>query len=360
MQDVCFDQETIRKKIEQISPFSKSMAMRLSVHIGLIINVILAVGYSYNGKLLLQNLGVVIPAALSTILLFYILFRYNFYVIQIPNQKKIKFFIRSNVFSFLFAIGFSLTISYIMTLCVNLETGKQMFISITLMKDLMTALIVQLITFLIFSLYQNQQSILKNQKLIAENIRTRYEVLKNQVDPHFLFNSLNTLDGLISMDTERAHEYVQNLSAVFRYAIGNKSIITLTDELEFTHSYVELMKIRYGESLQVHFNVDAKYMQWYVMPISLQLLVENAIKHNVVSRKQPLTIYIESGDDNSLCVWNQIQPKKEEEAGEGIGLANLAERYKLLFEKEIEVSSSEQFAVKIPLIETVDKNIQAL
>jgi hypothetical protein len=165
--------------------------------------VILAVGYSYNGKLLLQNLAVVVPAALSTILLFYILFRYNFYVIQIPNQKKIKFFIRSNVFSFLFAIGFSLTISYIVTLCVNLETGKQMFISITLMKDLMTALIVQLITFLIFSLYQNQQSILKNQKLIAENIRTRYEVLKNQVDPHFLFNSLNTLDGLISMDTER-------------------------------------------------------------------------------------------------------------------------------------------------------------
>ncbi|MFM2292932.1 MAG: hypothetical protein RIS29_2745, partial [Bacteroidota bacterium] len=344
------------------SPFSKGMAMRLSIHIGLIINVILAVGYSYNGKLLLQNLGVVIPAALSTILLFYILFRYNFYVIQIPNQKKIKFFIRSNVFSFLFAIGFSLTISYIMTLCVNfnLETGKQMFISITLMKDLMTALIVQLITFLIFSLYQNQQSILKNQKLIAENIRTRYEVLKNQVDPHFLFNSLNTLDGLISMDTERVHEYVQNLSAVFRYAIGNKSIITLTDELEFTHSYVELMKIRYGESLQVHFNVDEKYLHWYVMPISLQLLVENAIKHNVVSRKQPLTIHIESGDDDTLCVWNQIQAKKEEEAGEGIGLANLAERYKLLFEKEIEVSSSEQFAVKIPLIETVDKNIQAL
>lgn len=357
MQDVCFDQEVLRKKIEQISPFSKRMAMRLSVNIGLIINVILAVGYSYNGKILLNNMAVVIPAALSTILLFYILFRYNFYVIQIPNQKRIKFFIRSNVFSFLFAIGFSLFISYIMTLCVDLETGKQMFISITLMKDLMTSLIVQLITFLIFSLYQNQQSILKNQKLIAENIRTRYEVLKNQVDPHFLFNSLNTLDGLISMDTERAHDYVQNLSAVFRYAIGNKSIIQLNDELEFTHSYVELMKIRYGESLQVHFNVDEKYMRWYVMPISLQLLVENAIKHNVVSRKQPLSITIETGDDDSLRVWNQVQPKKEEEAGEGIGLANLAERYKLLFEKEIEVASSEVFSVKIPLIETLDIKI---
>lgn len=355
MDPICFeDQKKMQRKLENFSPFSKKMAARLSVNIGIILNVILTVGYSYNGYLLLDNMMVVLPAALSTILLFFILFRYNFYIVQIPNQKRSAFFVRAVIVSFLAAILFSLFVSSTMSKLMDLGEGKEMFLSINLMKDLMTALIVQLVTYLLLSVHQNQQIILKNQKLIAENIRTRYEVLKNQVDPHFLFNSLNTLDGLISIDTEKAHDYVQNLSAVFRYAIGNKQIIHLSDELDFTQAYIDLMRIRYGENLKVSINVEAPFLDWFIMPVSLQLLVENAIKHNVISTRQPLTIHIETTDSQTLKVWNRIQPKVEDEPGEGVGLGNLAERYKLLFDKDINVTATEIFEVEMPLMEEVD------
>ena len=146
------------------------------------------------------------------------------------------------------------------------------------MKDLIIVIIVLLSTYLLNSIFEHQITLIENEKLIAENIRIRYEVLKNQVDPHFLFNSLNTLDGLIAIDTERAHEYVQNLSSVFRYTIGNKEIMHLEEELHFTESYAGLMKIRYGENLQIQYAIDHKYKTFYIMPISLQLLVEKCNK----------------------------------------------------------------------------------
>lgn len=355
MKKDCIDNNFIKYKAEHQMPFTKEMALRLSLYLGIILNVILAVGYSYNGNLLFKNLPVVIAAAFSTILLTYFLFRYNFYVIKTNGKRRFLFFIRSNVLSFVFAIGFSLAVSSVMTTFIHVESGRSMYISITLMKDLMAALVVQLITYLLFSLHQNQQNIVKNQQLLAENIRTRYEALKSQIDPHFLFNSLNTLDGLISMNTDKAHEYVQNLSAVFRYTIGNKEITKLEDELDFTQSYVELMKIRYGENLQVHFNIKNSYLQWLVMPVSLQLLVENAIKHNVISNKLPLNIHIETTPENNIRVWNPIQQKNETEPGERVGLGNLSERYKLLFNKEITVSATDIFMVEFPLIENTNE-----
>ena len=174
-------------------------------------------------------------------------------------------------------------------------------------------------------------------------------MLKKQVDPHFLFNTLNTLDGLIGIDVNKAHEYVQNLSQVFRYTIGNKEIMHLDEELDFTESYARLMKIRYGDNLQIKYNIDDKYRNYYIIPVSLQLLVENAIKHNVVSSKHPLLITIETTSNESIRVTNTIQPKSDVEHGEGIGLANLIERYELLFHKEVIITKTNIFCVEIPL-----------
>jgi LytS/YehU family sensor histidine kinase len=201
---------------------------------------------------------------------------------------------------------------------------------------------------------ERQQTLLENERLIADNIRIRYEVLKNQVDPHFLFNSLNTLDGLIGMDTDKAHEYVQHLSQVFRYAISNKEIMYLKEELNFTESYAHLMKIRYGENFQIQYDIDEKYKTWYIMPISLQLLVENAVKHNVISTKYPLVLTIETTSNDTIRVRNAIQLKKEAEQGEGIGLANLRERYELLFQKEVSITMTDVFCVEIPLIKELE------
>ena len=318
------------------------------------------IGYTYNkgnGNLDLTRFSY---SFISNFILFYSLYILNFDIIQRKLQRTAKFWIA--------CIG-SIILSIIIDLCFNrllvlihldFHIANKILLAANLMKDLVIVSIVLLTTYLLHSIFNHQQTLLENQRLISENMRIRYEVLKNQVDPHFLFNSLNTLDGLISIDTDRAHDYVQNLSSVFRYAIGNKEIMHLDEELNFTESYANLMRIRYGDNLQVIYNIDDKYKSFHIMPISLQLLVENAIKHNVISNKQPLTIHIESTDNESIKVWNMIQKKNQKEEGEGIGLANLTERYNLLFQREISINSTDIFSVEIPLIKDLDKEKQEL
>ena len=183
-------------------------------------------------------------------------------------------------------------------------------------------------------------------------MRAHYEALKNQVNPHFLFNSLNTLNSLIKIDADKAQNYVQQLSSVFRYTLQNQEIITLKEEMDFTQSYCQLMQIRYGENLKFVQQIDEKYYSYKIMPLSLQILVENAIKHNVVSNKHPLTIIIKTTVDDNIIVSNPIQPKIKPEQGNGIGLVNLSERYRLMWKKEISIDKkNDMFEVTIPLIQ---------
>ena len=239
---------------------------------------------------------------------------------------------------------------------VNSELLLNRFVTLNLIKDLVLSFIVYLSTLSVVTVIHSQQMLLENQKLLAENMRNRYEALKNQLNPHFLFNTLNTLDGLIDFDNEKAHHYLQNLSSSFRYTIQNKEITTLREELNFVKSHAYLMKIRYGDNLSIKYNIDEKYCDFLIMPISLQLLIENAIKHNVINDKRPLTILIETTESNTIKVSNTIQPKINAEAGEGVGLANLVERYNLLFGKEVLITKNGVFAVEIPLIEQITDN----
>jgi sensor histidine kinase YesM len=207
-----------------------------------------------------------------------------------------------------------------------------------------------LLTILLYIIGDREKQILENQKLSVENIRARYETLKSQLNPHFLFNTLNTLDGLIDKKRKKAHDYLQKLSSSFRYTLQNKEITTLKEELEFAETYACLMKIRYGANLNIRYAVDDNYHYWHIMPVSLQMLLENAIKHNVINGKHPLTIHIETTVNDSIKVSNSIQPKINTDAGEGIGLANLVERYHLLFGMEVMITNNGVFAVEIPLI----------
>jgi LytS/YehU family sensor histidine kinase len=214
----------------------------------------------------------------------------------------------------------------------------------------MISVVVVLSSQLIHISQKQQKTLLENESLHTEYMRSRYEALKNQVDPHFLFNSLNTLNSLIKVDADKAQEYVQQLSFVFRYTLQNAEIITLSEELKFTKAYCHLMKIRYGDNLNFEYNVDEKLYDYLIIPLSLQTLVENAIKHNVVSKKQPLTVKID-GFEDSIKVSNPIQLKKEAESGEKIGLVNLAERYKLMWKKDITATKTESaFEVIVPLM----------
>ena len=213
-----------------------------------------------------------------------------------------------------------------------------------------------LITFVFYIVREREKNIVEIQNLSVKNMRARYEALKSKLDPHFLFNSLNTLDGLMDFDIGKAHKYLQNLSSTFRYIIQNKEITTLKNEMQFAESYAYLMKIRYGEKLSIQYRIDEKYNDFFIMPITLQLLIENAIKHNVINSDEPLMIHIETTGKDTVKVSNAIQPKITAESGEGIGLANLIERYKLLFDKEVVITQNGTFTVEIPLIEQINDN----
>jgi LytS/YehU family sensor histidine kinase len=192
----------------------------------------------------------------------------------------------------------------------------------------------------------------ENEALRAENITTHYEALKSQLDPHFMFNSLNTLQSLISVDAEKAQYYVQELSQALRFTLQNKEVLTLQQELQGVQAYCNLIQIRYGDNLHFDFQVDSKFNDYQVLPLSVQGLVENAIKHNVISGKQPLEISVVTTEDGFLKVSNPIQPKIMDEPGNGIGLANLTERYRLKWDKNVEiVNDGHVFMVTLPLVE---------
>ena len=252
---------------------------------------------------------------------------------------------------FLIATLLSYCFSHIQLYFSNAVPHPEHLIRGGLFRDYFVALIVVLSGHIIYLSHKQQQTTLENKTLLTENLKTRFTALKNQVDPHFLFNSLNTLNSLIKMDVDKSQEYVQQLSFVFRYTLQNKEIITLEEELKFTRSYCHLMQIRYGDGLQFNYQIAEQCYSCLLIPLSLQTLVENAIKHNIVSAKQPLTIDIKTLDNGFIQVTNPVQLKKEAEAGERIGLNNLAERYRLIWQKEIVIAQNNGvFQVEIPLI----------
>jgi two-component system LytT family sensor kinase len=206
----------------------------------------------------------------------------------------------------------------------------------------------------IYILYQLKHVLVEREKLKKENLQSQLEILKNQVNPHFLFNSLNTLASVIPEDPKMAVDFVQNLSAVYRYIleIRNRELITISEELECIRAYEFLLRIRFGESLNLKIDLEPVYLEKQIVPLSLQMLLENAIKHNVVSKKRPLEISI-SIVENRVLVMNNLQPKIEPEKSTKTGLENIRKRYQLLSGKSIDViQGSKIFTVALPLIET--------
>jgi hypothetical protein len=221
-----------------------------------------------------------------------------------------------------------------------------------LVRDYFLMAVVIMSCYLMRALYRQRMIAVENEELKTENIRTHYEALKSQLDPHFLFNSMNTLQSLIEIDAEKATDYVQQLSSVLRYTLQNKEVVALADEMNCVEAYCSMMQIRYGDNLEFDFQIDKKYNKAKVLPLSVQGLVENAIKHNVISAKQPLVIQIVTTENGQLEISNAIQPKIKEEEDSGIGLANLADRYRLQWNKEVEIrDDGKYFRVTIPLIE---------
>ena len=201
-------------------------------------------------------------------------------------------------------------------------------------------------------LYQRQRIEIKNEQLKTENLSTRYSALVSQISPHFLFNSLNSLSMLVrEKHNEKALTYIDRLSHVFRYIIqnGQNTLSTVADELQFLDSYRYLLEVRYAEKLFFEIDIDPSYMERQMPSLALQPLIENAVKHNTITRSKPLTISIYT-KDGAIVVSNPVIPKIEAEVSTGIGLKNLSSRWLMITEKDIEVIHTETtFEVRLPL-----------
>lgn len=198
-----------------------------------------------------------------------------------------------------------------------------------------------------------KNSVKKQEQLKRENVESQLEILKNQVKPHFLFNSLNTLASLIPEDSELAVDYVHNLAKVYRYVleIKDKKLIPVAEELNCVKAYLFMLQIRFGENLIYKIKEKGLDHVDHIVPLSLQLLVENAVKHNVISSKKPLTILIEP-KDNKLMVSNNLQPKIQVAKSTGTGLANIRSRYEILTNLSVQITkTANQFTVALPLID---------
>jgi len=198
-----------------------------------------------------------------------------------------------------------------------------------------------------------KEEAIRAQKLETERFRGEVRLLKDQLNPHFLFNSFNALTNMVYEDADQAAAYIQNLSKFYRYVleVQNEDLVSLAQEVKFAQDYWALQEGRFSPaSMQLEIDTSSLNMKALIPPMTLQLLLENAIKHNQLKDDSPLCIRIFQEND-SITVLNNLQKRSSPEESSGIGLSNIKERYKLLRQKEIEIAASAKyFTVKLPLI----------
>jgi hypothetical protein len=225
---------------------------------------------------------------------------------------------------------------------------------VVLTKTLFMLVVSALYAFVYTLMQQRQQIVVENERLKTENLSTRYNMLMGQINPHFFFNSLNSLAMLVrERDDERALKYIDQLSYTFRYIIqnGQSGVTTLREEMEFAKAYIYLFKIRYEDKLFFDFDIDSKYENWTLPALSLQPLIGNTVKHNSITTKNPLNVSIRVVD-GVLEIENPKHPKLDVEPSTGIGLSNLSSRWEIVIGKPIEVVEDEKrFMVRLPLDE---------
>jgi sensor histidine kinase YesM len=211
------------------------------------------------------------------------------------------------------------------------------------------------------SLFERWREVVnETEQLKKENLQSQFEVLKGQVNPHFLFNSLNSLSSLINDDPQKAEKFLDEMSKVYHYLLrtNEDGLTTLRAEMDFINSYSHLLKTRFGFGLDIKITIEDRFLNFLLPPLTLQLLVENAVKHNMILKDSPLHIYIFTTNSRKLIVSNNQQRKNHIVASNKVGLCNIAKKYRLLNQEEINVrDDGKEFAVVVPLIHPLKEAI---
>jgi len=202
------------------------------------------------------------------------------------------------------------------------------------------------------SFWESRESQARAQALERELSQIRFEVLKNQINPHFMFNSLNVLSGLIEQDKAKAQDFINEFSMIYRYVLETieQPMVDLEAELRFARSYLFLQQMRYGEGVQVSIDVPAAYLDRLLPPLSMQVVLENALKHNIANMSQPLQIEVVAEKD-ALVVRNNWQPKVSKAYSAGLGQRNLGKRYRMITQREPAFTlQAGHYRVSLPLL----------
>lgn len=220
-------------------------------------------------------------------------------------------------------------------------------------RGVLINLTIYMFIYLLYQSYRNQVIAVELERTRAEHVQAKYEILKQQVNPHFLFNSLNTLKSMVEVGDVHSIEFIVKLSDFYRFSLERrqKDIVTVQEELKILEAYFFLIQARFEDGISLDIGISPEHQKSMMPSFTLQLLAENAVKHNIISVDQPLQIKV-SSVDNRIIVQNNLQPKSMPERSTGIGLENINQRYLHLTGQPIEtISDSHKFTVTLPAYE---------
>ncbi|KUO63393.1 hypothetical protein APF79_06385 [bacterium BRH_c32] len=338
---------------------------KISLYIIISAVVIQSIIISYNnftGFINIQSVGeffirLLMGSLFASIASFYLIY-FNFMMIDSLDRKynwKEKFLVRS-VVELLGTIFIALSGGIFITLIVNSINEYDSPLYWILFTNGTIAIVINIIIVVVIegvnSFIRSQKALIAAEKLEKENLEIRLETLKNQLNPHFLFNSLNVLTSLIESDSKKATDFVDEFSSIYRYTLEviDKRVMPLRDEIEFAKSYLYLQSIRFQDAVKTELNIDNDKMDYFVPPLAVQTLLENAFKHNKASIETPLIIKIFSKGDY-LVITNNYQPKAKSDSSHGVGLENLKRRYEYICgESPTFILRDNEFKAVIPLI----------
>ncbi|MBE0647187.1 MAG: histidine kinase [Bacteroidales bacterium] len=349
------------KQVNRLFPFSRLLVFLIGLAVG--VQIIVIVYNHISGYYLLDGylhffLRLLRGSLLSLLAGFLIAYP-DLFVIQYLNKKAPwgENLLKRLPLQLVLTVGIAAVIATLVTMLANrIKVYEDHDIASIVITNILIYAVVNIVVMAIFEgwiLYHERTRV----KQMADSLQTelsqiKFEVLKSQINPHFMFNSLNVLSGLINKDVKKAQLFIDEFSMIYRYVLETieQPVATLGKELEFMRSYLFLQQIRYGANLTYAVDIPAGLLEMFLPPLSLQVVLENAMKHNIVNEAKPLHIEI-SVDGNTLVIKNNIQPKISKGVSTGLGLKNLVKRYALISHLQPEFTvETNHYLAKLPLI----------
>lgn len=270
-------------------------------------------------------------------------------------KNKVKYFVLFFIAGNAVAIMACLLMVYVIGVLVHGYSWERNAnpLKLNIIYACLANLLLHLLNTIIFFFQEYKRQWVEAEELRRSTSQAEIQLVKSQINPHFLFNNLNVLSAMVLKDNPAANKFIEEFASVYRYVLNNqdKEVVPLSTELEFINSYLFLLKKRFSEGLNIAIDIPDHYRSWHIVPAALQMLIENAIKHNIVSTSKPLHISIRANGKGTITVANNLQRRKSVEHSTSIGLNNIYKRYKLISGKEIIINSNEEsFEVVLPLL----------